>query len=367
MTPSTAAIWDPRYLLHDTGLWHPERPERLQAIKKVLDKFTSPERGVEGEARSGFAGRGGDASPLLTRLEPRMATPEEISLVHDSEYVKKIEETAGHDIQLDPDTPVSPKSWEAACLAVGGMLTAVDWILEGVGTGGATGGGPPPDRSEARTAGGYGSDRTRSHNAFAFVRPPGHHAERARAMGFCLFNNVAIAAEYALRKPGIGKVLIVDYDVHHGNGTQSAFYDRNDVFYISTHRYPFYPGTGARKEEGTGKGKGFTLNVPFSGGQGDEEYLKAFDDEIIPAARDFGPDLILISAGYDAHRLDPLGGMNVTSKGFAEMTRRILEIADQSCSGKVLCVLEGGYSLEGLAESVEECLKAMTDYSLFKS
>ncbi len=178
-------------------------------------------------------------------------------------------------------------------------------------------------------------------------------------MGFCLFNNVAIAAEYALRKPGIKKVLIVDYDVHHGNGTQWAFYNRPDVFYISTHRYPFYPGTGARREEGEGKGKGFTLNCPFSGGQGDEEYLKAFDTEIIPVARDFNPDLVLLSAGYDAHRLDPLGGMNVTSAGFAEMTRKILEVAHQSCGGKLVAVLEGGYSLEGLQGSVEQCLVGM--------
>ena len=306
----TAVIWDERYLLHDTGLWHPERPERLMAIKKVLDETPIGKK--------------------LIRLEPRMATAEEIALVHDFEYVKKIEATAGHDIQLDPDTPVSPKSWEAACLAVGGMLTAVDWVMGG------------------------------GRNAFAFVRPPGHHAERARAMGFCLFNNVAIATEYALRKPGINKVLIVDYDVHHGNGTQHAFYDRPDVFYISTHRYPFYPGTGARREEGTGKGKGFTLNLPFSGGQGDEEYLKAFDTEIVPVARDFRPDLVLLSAGYDAHRIDPLGGMNVTSAGFAEMTRKILEVAHQSCGGKLVAVLEGGYSLEGLAGSVGACLETLS-------
>ncbi|MBI2067601.1 MAG: histone deacetylase [Deltaproteobacteria bacterium] len=307
----TAVIWDERYLLHHTGLWHPERPERLRAIKKVLDEKP--------------------VGKLLTRLEPRMATREEISLVHDFEYVQKIEKTAGHEMQLDPDTLVSPSSWEAACLAVGGMLTAVDWVVS-------------PHLLPPR-------------NAFAFVRPPGHHAERARAMGFCLFNNVAIAAEYALRKPGIQKVLIIDYDVHHGNGTQWSFYNRNDVFYISTHRYPFYPGTGARKEEGEGKGKGYTLNCTFRGSEGDEEYLTTFDKEIIPSSMDYHPDLVLISAGYDAHRLDPLGGMNVTAAGFAEMTSKILEVARQSCNGRLVMVLEGGYSLEGLAQSVEACLE----------
>jgi acetoin utilization deacetylase AcuC-like enzyme len=266
----------------------------------------------------------------VIHLEPRLATPEEIALIHDFEYVKKIEKTAGHEVPLDPDTQASPRSWEAARLAVGGLLTCVDSVIDG-----------------------------KVANAFAFVRPPGHHAERARAMGFCLFNNVAIAAEYAIRQKNCRRVLIIDYDVHHGNGTQWSFYDRDDVFYISTHRYPFYPGTGARREEGEGKGKGFTLNVPFPGGEGDEEYLKVFDQEIIPAAVQFHPDLILVSAGFDAHRLDPLGGMNVTGAGFAGMTRSILEAASHVCHGRTILVLEGGYSLEGLQESVEKCLVTM--------
>lgn len=307
----TAVIWDKRYLLHETGSWHPERPERLEAIRQVLEKRPVGKK--------------------VKRLEPRLATVEEIALVHEFEYVKKIEKTAGHELQLDPDTPVSPKSWEAARLAVGGLLSCVDWVME-----------------------------ISPRNAFAFVRPPGHHAEKARAMGFCLFNNVAIAAEYALRNKGCHRILIIDYDVHHGNGTQWAFYDRPDVFYISTHRYPFYPGTGARREEGQGKGKGYTLNLPFPGGEGDHEYLKVFEDEIIPVAGHYKPDLVLVSAGYDAHRLDPLGGMNVTAEGFGKMTQMILEMAKQTCSGRTILVLEGGYSLEGLAESVENCLEVMT-------
>ena len=284
----------------------------------------------------------------VIRLEPRLAAPEEISLIHDFEYVKKIEKTAGHEIQLDPDTRTSPHSWEAARLAVGGLLTCVDWVFD-VGAGSSR----PGRENRAPTP----------RNAFAFVRPPGHHAERARAMGFCLFNNVAIAAEYAIRRKNCKKILIIDYDVHHGNGTQWAFYNRNDVFYISTHRYPFYPGTGARREEGEGQGKGFTLNVPFPGGEGDEEYLRAFETEVIPSTLDYQPDLILVSAGFDAHRLDPLGGMNVTAGGFAEMTRKILKAAGEVCGGKTILVLEGGYSLEGLSESVEKCLRVMVEIS----
>lgn len=305
----TAVIWDQRYLLHETGLWHPESPQRLEAIRKVLD---------------------GPMGQKLTHLKPRLATIEEISLIHDFEYVKKIEKLAGQDVQLDGDTHMSSGSWEAARLAVGGLLTCVDAVMDG-----------------------------KVKNAFAFVRPPGHHAEKARAMGFCIFNNVAIAAEYAIRQKNCRRVLIMDYDVHHGNGTQWSFYDRSDVFYLSTHRYPFYPGTGSRREEGEGKGKGYTLNIPFSGGEGDEEYLKAFDREVIPVAKNYQPDLILVSAGYDAHRLDPLGGMNVTEKGFAHMTRSLLKVASEVCQGKILLVLEGGYSLEGLSASVEACLQEM--------
>lgn len=307
----TAIVWDDRYLLHETGPWHPESPDRLRAIKKVLT--TRP------------------IGKKVAHLEPRFATPEEISLIHDFDYVKKIEKTSGHEIRLDPDTTASPHSWEAARLAAGGLLNCVDAVFEG-----------------------------RFSNAFAFVRPPGHHAERSRAMGFCLFNNVAIAAEYAIRRKNCRRVLIVDYDVHHGNGTQWSFYDRNDVFYISTHRYPFYPGTGARSEEGAGAGKGYTLNIPFPGGEGDEEYLTAFSKEIVPVSLHYKPDLVLVSAGFDAHRLDPLGGMNITASGYGEMTQSLLEVARQTCGGKAVFVLEGGYSLEGLAESVERSLEVLS-------
>jgi acetoin utilization deacetylase AcuC-like enzyme len=307
---TTGVLWDARYLDHVTGPWHPERPERLAAIRRVLTETETGRRCVS--------------------IEPRFAAIEEIALVHDFEYVRKIEKTAGLDIELDPDTPVSPGSWDAARLAVGGMLNAVDAVFEG-----------------------------KVDNAFAFVRPPGHHAEKARAMGFCLFNNVAIAAEYAIRTKGCRRVAIVDFDVHHGNGTQWAFYDRSDVFFLSTHRYPFYPGTGSRREEGEGKGRGYTLNVTFGGGEGDHEYLKAFDDLLIPSLGDYSPDFVLVSAGYDAHRLDPIGGMNVTDEGFGRMSEAILQVAEKACSGRSVFVLEGGYSLEGLAGSVEATLRAM--------
>ncbi len=306
----TAVVWDPRYLEHDMGFGHPESPARLKAVQGVLETPQLREN--------------------LNFLSPRFATLDEIAMVHDFEYVHKIEKTAGREIQLDPDTSTSPGSWDAARLAVGGLLGCVDAVY---------------DRS--------------AKNAFAFVRPPGHHAERERAMGFCLFNNVAIAAEYALRTKNAKRVAIMDYDVHHGNGTQWSFYDRADVLYVSTHRYPFYPGTGSRQEEGKDAGKGFTLNVPFLGGEGDHEYLMAFENEVLPALRDYAPDLLLVSAGFDAHRLDPLGGMNVTAEGFAHMTQGLMDIADQVCGGRTVLVLEGGYSLKGLSESVQECLNVL--------
>ncbi len=306
----TAVVWDERYLQHEMGLYHPESPERLRAIQKVLQDPS--------------------VKSQLQFLKPRPATPEELGLIHKFDYVKLVEKTAGHEVQLDADVVTSPRSWEVACLAVGGMLQCVDWVMQ------------IPYR-----------------NAFAFVRPPGHHAESEQAMGFCLFNNVAIAAEYALRKPGIKKVAIVDFDVHHGNGTQHSFYDRSDVFYVSTHRYPFYPGTGARREEGAGLGKGYTLNLPFSGGEGDEEYFKVFSQEIIPILSDYKPDLLLVSAGYDAHRRDPLGGMNLTGTGYQMMSEQLMQVADACCQGRAVFVLEGGYDLQGLAEGVRGSLTAM--------
>ena len=312
MTQKTCIVLDDRYLDHQPGAWHPERPDRLRAVQKAVDEIKKTQ------------------AEKLIELKPRLATDEEIAMIHDSEHVYKIKKTAGHHVDLDPDTHASPLTWQTAALAVGGLLECVDQVMT-----------------------------EQSQNAFAFVRPPGHHAERERAMGFCFFNNVAIAAEYALRQHNAKRIVIMDYDVHHGNGSQHSFYDRSDVFYISTHRYPFYPGTGDEREEGRGAGKGYTLNVTFEGGEGDEEYLKAFDQKIVPAINAYKPDLILVSAGYDAHREDPLGGMEVTGKGFGMMHQKLLESAQKNCGGKLVSVLEGGYNLEGLEESVRECLLKM--------
>ena len=204
-------------------------------------------------------------------------------------------------------------------------------------------------------------DRKESKRAFIVARPPGHHAERAQAMGFCFFNTVACIAEWLRELEGIERVFIFDFDVHHGNGTQSLFEERDDVFYASMHRYPFYPGTGSADEIGTGSGRGFTLNVPMEEGEGDPTYLRAVEDRIVRVIDDYRPNAILLSAGFDAHRRDPLGGMNLTEHAYGEITRRIVEAAGRHCDGRVLSLLEGGYDMEGLASSVAEHVVALAD------
>ncbi len=311
---STGIVWDKIFLEHDTGPYHPERAARLNAIWDRLNESTLIQQ--------------------VETIAPRPATHEEIALIHSLDHIREIENTSGMTLHLDPDTVASPQSYQAARMAAGGLLECVDRVV-----------GP--------------SDMN---NAFALVRPPGHHAEAERAMGFCLFNNVAIAAEYARKQHGLQRILILDYDVHHGNGTQWAFYERPDIFYCSIHRYPFYPGTGAASEEGKGKGRGYTLNVPMDGGEGDLEYETVYEKTVLPIARDFDPDLILLSAGYDAHLQDPLGGMNVSAEGFRRMTEGLLKVAAEKCEGRLVAVLEGGYDLQGLAESVEATLKEMIAY-----
>jgi len=231
------------------------------------------------------------------------------------------------------DTHVSRDSYAAALLAAGGGLAGVDFAMRGD-----------------------------NHRAFCAVRPPGHHAEHDHAMGFCLFNNIAIGARYAQEHHGLTRVAIVDWDVHHGNGTQAAFYDDPSVLYVSIHQYPYYPGTGGKNERGAGKGTGTTLNIPLNAGSGDEVYLDAMREIIVPALVDFSPELIMISAGFDAHRDDPLAGMNVTEKGFGEMTRLILE-ASESARGRIVSVLEGGYDLKALGRSVESHLRELMKIS----
>jgi acetoin utilization deacetylase AcuC-like enzyme len=295
---------------HDTG-HHPERADRLRVIQETAE---DPE-----------------LSPFLSRLEPRPATLEELCAVHEEDYVRQVEEACNSGIHaLDPDTMISTDSFEEARMAAGGVLTALDAVISGT-----------------------------VENAFCAVRPPGHHAEKDRAMGFCLFNNVAVAARYAQDHHGLPRVLIVDWDVHHGNGTQHAFYDDPTVFYFSIHQSPHYPGSGSVTETGEGAGKGKTLNVPLSAGSGDDEYLEAFEKLLLPAAKNFSPDLVLVSAGFDAHLDDPLAGMNVTDEGFSRMTEYVIRIASEHCDGRLVSTLEGGYSLVALQRSVRSHLMSL--------
>jgi len=300
----TAIVYHPDYLLHETGS-HPERKERLIAIMQLIE-----ETGID-----------------LRKVKPNPASIEEIRYVHDPDYITKVREYSEREIQLDPDTVLCKDSYRAALLAAGGMIRAVGLAAEG-------------------------------ENAFALVRPPGHHALPDRGMGFCLFNNIAIGAAHA-RKIGYDRVLIVDWDVHHGNGTQNTFYDDPSVFYFSVHQYPHYPGTGSSDETGTGAGQGYTLNVPLPAGSGDAEYTRAFEEILVPAASRFDPDIVLVSAGFDAHIDDPLAGMAVTTGGFGRMASIVSSIADQCCEGRLAITLEGGYDLRALSHSVLAVIEAM--------
>jgi acetoin utilization deacetylase AcuC-like enzyme len=311
----TGIVRDDRYMLHFMGPYHPERPERLEAVYAMLDE-------------EDMAGR-------FQAIPARPAKREEICLIHSSSYVDRLEATQGREYTyLDPDTQTSAGSYEAALLAVGGVCEAIDAICAG-----------------------------QLKNAFALVRPPGHHAEKARAMGFCLFNNVAIGAQYAREHLNLDRVLIVDWDLHHGNGTQHAFEHDPTVLYFSTHQYPYYPGTGSPKETGKGKGEGFTVNIPLYVDCADVEYVGIFDRILRPIALEFRPDLILVSAGFDCYAGDPLGGMGVTSRGFAAMTRVLMEIADACCDGRVMMTLEGGYDVEGQAHCVKTVLRELAGLS----
>lgn len=251
--------------------------------------------------------------------------------VHSRQYIDFLihacESGAGH---LDPDTYVTPTSFDSAIRAVDAALSAVDQVM-----------------SEELTS------------AFLLVRPPGHHAEHDRAMGFCLLNNTAIAAQYLIDRYGLERVGIIDFDVHHGNGTQHIFYDRSDIFFASTHHYPFYPGTGSKAETGTGAGKGFTLNVPLTAGSGDKQILAAFENEIIPALTKFSPQFILVSAGFDAHHLDPIGGLQVTGHGFRQIGTMIRSLASELCNGRAVSLLEGGYSAKGNLDAISNYLIGM--------
>jgi acetoin utilization deacetylase AcuC-like enzyme len=312
MAPDTAApsqnidlFYHPASLLHDTG-HHPESPDRLRAILRALHQHGIPQSAL---------------------LEPSPVPRPVLELVHDPAYIDTLQTIANSGGGYwDLDTVISPHSFEAALLGAGAAVAAVDSVMRS----------PRPRLS------------------FALVRPPGHHALRRSAMGFCLFNNVAVAASYAIHHYGLSRVLIVDWDIHHGNGTQDAFYDRPDVLFFSTHRYPFYPGTGALNETGARNGLGYTVNVPLPPAVGDHGYAQIFSDILVPLARRYLPELIIISAGYDAHADDPLGDASVSTSGFAHMAGVVRQLASEipACKGRVAAVLEGGYNIEALADSV---------------
>jgi len=309
---NTGLVYHPAYLEHDMGFGHPESPNRLRAIMQQLEQ-------------SGTLAK-------VTRIEPRRAEDEWITQVHSSSNVVSLNRhvPASGRVSLDPDTLMSPGSLTAAYLAAGGALAAVDTIM-------------------ARQV----------EHAFCAVRPPGHHAEAGRAMGFCLFNNVAIAARYVQEKYGLARVLIVDWDVHHGNGTQHSFEDDPSVLFFSTHQCPHYPGTGRASERGTGAGEGFTINVPMEAGEGDDEYRAIFHKSLVPAADDFKPDFVIISAGFDAHKDDPLANMGLTENGYAELTGIVAGIAKRHAKGRIFSSFEGGYNLTALAASVDAHITAL--------
>jgi acetoin utilization deacetylase AcuC-like enzyme len=292
---------DPVFGEHDAGAGHPERPERLDAVGRGL--------------------RDGHLESDLVRLAPRAATPEELLRVHTAAHVDRLAAAAGRHVRFDPDTAAGPRSHAAALAAAGGVVDAVERVLDGS-----------------------------LERAFCAVRPPGHHATPGRPMGFCLLNNVAIGAAAALAR-GLQRVAVIDFDVHHGNGTQEAFWRDPRVLFVSSHQFPYYPGTGALDEVGEGDGRGFTVNLPMPAGLGDGDYRRAYREIVEPIGRAFDPELVLVSAGFDIHRNDPLGGMSVTALGFAELADVCLSVASGAARGRLVAVLEGGYDLDGIAEA----------------
>lgn len=314
---NTGWCYDARCLLHKTGPGHPERPERLRAITRAMDDLG-----------------------LMKRLTPLAFGPADrrwIESIHAAEYIDRVERACrSGQTHIDTlDCPISTESFEAALLAVGAALAACDAVMKGEVA-----------------------------NACCTVRPPGHHAERDLAMGFCLFNTVAIAARYLQRRWNLARVLILDWDVHHGNGTQHAFEGDPTVFYCSLHEHPSfrYPGTGHESEGGHGAGAGFTLNVPMHPGATDADYRRVFETIFLPAASAFRPDFIIVSAGFDAHADDPLAAINLSDEGFDDMTRAVLQLADECCGGRMVSVLEGGYDLHALGRCVAKHIRLLLDH-----
>jgi acetoin utilization deacetylase AcuC-like enzyme len=307
----TAVVEDKRFLDHRGPAGHPERPERISAVGAAVD------------ARS----------EALTRFAPRAATPDEILRVHSREHFDQIAQASRRaPAQVDPDTYISARSFEVALLAAGGTAELALRVARG-----------------------------ELDSGLAAVRPPGHHAESDRAMGFCLFNNVAVAARALQKEESVDRIMILDWDVHHGNGTQHIFESDPSVLYASTHQFPFYPGTGAVGETGVGRGEGFTFNVPLPAGCGDREYVGVMERLIAPAARSFRPEVILVSCGFDAHRDDPLAAMNVTREGYRDMSAIARALADDLCGGRISFVLEGGYAVSGLEDGANAVLDVIAD------
>lgn len=308
----TYLVYSDIYLEHDTGP-HPETSMRLSATmsylkrKKWLDK--------------------------ATLIEPRRASIDEIACIHSREYIESVRELAeqggGY---LDGDTPVSEKSYEVALYAAGGVLAAIDKVI--------------------------GSPKS---NALCLVRPPGHHARPEHGMGFCLFNNVAVAARYAQKKHGIKKIAIIDWDLHHGNGTQEAFWADDTVLFCSLHRYPYYPGSGSGQETGSGKGAGFTINIPLAGYDSNKEYLDKFARLMTDIVSPFRPDFIFISAGFDGYKNDPLGGLGLEISDYAELTKKVRAVADETCQGRIVSTLEGGYNIQELPLCIESHLLGLSN------
>jgi acetoin utilization deacetylase AcuC-like enzyme len=309
---SIGFVYDPIFLEHETGE-HPENPRRMLAAMALLEE-------------SGLIAR-------LTRIGARDAMPGEIALAHDAQYVAAVQRAAREGGGwVDPDTLITPRSYDVAARVVGGILAALDAVM---------------------------SHSLRS--AFCLVRPPGHHATPVQAMGFCLFNHIAVGARYARTQHSLDRVAIVDFDVHHGNGTQDVFYADPSVLYISTHEYPFYPGTGAAREIGAGEGRGANINIPMPHGCGDAEYLRAFEEIVVPALYRFQPQLILISAGYDAHFADPIAKQQLSVDGYGALVSMTKAAAEQLCGGRIVAALEGGYDLVAMPWSVRRTIEILND------
>jgi acetoin utilization deacetylase AcuC-like enzyme len=307
----TGVVADRRFMDHDMGAFHVESPARVEVLIRMLEE---------------------DPPVPYRAVPPRPATDEELGRIHERGYIDLVRSTAGKTVPLDPDTTAGPKTFATALLAAGGFIEALDLIMDG-------------------TVG----------NTLALVRPPGHHAEASRAMGFCFFNNVAVGAEHLVRNHGLKRILIVDWDLHHGNGTEQAFYERRDVMYFSTHQVPLYPGTGAVRFFGKGEGFGYNLNVPLLAGKTDGDFIDIYERILAPVAAQYEPEFILVSAGFDIAAGDPLGGMAVTSAGFGLLTASLMAMAERTAAGRLAMILEGGYALQALRDGVREVLKALAE------